>query len=339
VIPKAGDWGGITFRDSSRDDKTMLEHVLFRYASRPLLLEQAAPTLTQIAMEQNMYNGYGLAGGIWATNRWQNTGLPYYLIGNVSIDERSVLTIAPGVVVKSADSGLQVAGALDAQGSETQPIVFTALADDTYGGDTDNNGDAVTPDAGDWGGITFRDSSRDDKTVLDYVLLRYAYHPLLLEQAAPTLTQIAMEQNMYNGYSLAGGAWATNRWQNTGLPYYLTGNVSIDERSVLTIAPGVVVKGANSGLYVAGALDAQGSETQPIVFTALADDAYGGDTDNNGDAVIPKAGDWGGITFQNTENSSKSVLNYVHLRYGPESGYVIANGATPGSFQNVIIEP
>ena len=260
--------------------------------------------------------------------------------GDLSVGDTGSLNISPGVIVKLArGAGIYVQGILRIAGSEDNGVVFTALSDDEYGGDTDKSGDTVIPKPGDWRGISFADTSRDDKTVLDYVLLRYAANPVSLNNAAPTLTHIGMEQNQGNGYALSAGTWTTNRWQNTGLPYYLTGDVTVDERSVLTIAPGVMVKAKGSGVYVNGALDAQGTEAQPIVFTAWADDTLGGDTDNTGDTVTPKPGDWRGITFYNTINSAKSVLTHVRLRYGTKTGYSVAQGATPGRFQNVSVEP
>ncbi len=339
VAPKPGDWNGVYFNDSSRDDKARMNIVLLRYANNAVTLNRAAPTLSNIGMEQNRLNGYALESGSWGTNQWQNVGVPYVLRGDITVDERSMLTIAPGVVVKAAGSGLYVSGALDVRGTEAQPVIMTSLADDAYGGDTDGSGDTVAPKPGDWSGVYFDDSTRNDKTIMDYAVLRFAGRAITLNRAAPTLTHIGMEQNQVNGYALESGSWATNQWQNTGLPYVLRGDITVEERSTLTIAPGVVVKAAGSGLYISGVLDARGTPEQPVVMTSLADDGYGGDTDGNGDSVSPKSGDWSGVYFYKTDNSGKSALVNVLLRYARPPGYVLADGATPGTFESVSVGP
>jgi len=337
VLPSPGDWNGLYFYDSSRDDKTTLTYARFRYAGDPILLSNAAPTLTNIQLERNNVNGYALSSGGWTTSRWSNVGNPYVVQNDISVDDMSTLTIEPGVVVKFWRSRLYVSGVLLAQGSTDAPITFTSLADDEIGGDTDNNADMALPSPGNWNGLYFYDSSRDDKTTLSYVRFRYAGDPILLNNAAPTLTNIQLEQNNVNGYALSSGAWTTSRWSNVGNPYVVQNDVSLDDMSALTIDPGVVIKFWRSRLYVSGVLLAQGGEGQPIVFTSLADDTIGGDTDNNADAVLPGPGDWNGLYFYNTNNSNKSVLGDAAVRY-TQTAYTLADGAAP-TIERVAVMP
>jgi len=69
--------------------------------------------------------------------------------------------------------------------------------------------------------------------------------------------------------------------------YLTNSNMVLGASSTLTIEPGVVIKSGsfrNSYWTINGTLIAQGTSAEPIVFTSLYDDAYGGDTNNNADA-------------------------------------------------------
>ena len=84
----------------------------------------------------------------------------------------------------------------------------------------------------------------------------------------------------------------------------------VESGAVLTIEPGVIIKGANkyySSLVVKGALKAQGTSANPIVFTATTS--------------TPQTGDWSGIVFDNANNGS--ILEYVNFEYG---GYQVSYG-------------
>lgn len=96
-------------------------------------------------------------------------------------------------------------------------------------------------------------------------------------------------------------------WVAERSPYVLESNFTVSpivaNGAVLTIEPGVVIKGANKyypSLIVKGTLKAQGASDNMITFTV------------NGDN--PQAGDWSGVIFDNT--SGASVLENVVFEYG-----------------------
>jgi len=106
------------------------------------------------------------------------------------------------------------------------------------------------------------------------------------------------------------GTWTTN-----GSPYIVQSNSTVLAGTALTIEPGVVVRfQTNVGLTINGVMDAQGSESGPIVFTSLS--------------PSPKAGDWIGIKVSpiSGPNISIGVFNHcvIQCAVGGIKGTIIA---------------
>lgn len=88
--------------------------------------------------------------------------------------------------------------------------------------------------------------------------------------------------------------------------------------STLSIEPGVVIKFYNdAGLIISenAKILAQGTTTDPIVFTHLYDDSYGGDMNNDATSTAPYPGSWFGLRVESTTNND-SVFDNVIVRYG-----------------------
>jgi hypothetical protein len=84
------------------------------------------------------------------------------------------LTIEAGTIVKfDAQKGIGVAspGTLMVYGNATHPVIFTSSKDDSYGGDNNGDGNATSPQKGDWQHITLGISSGSS---LNYCKILYA---------------------------------------------------------------------------------------------------------------------------------------------------------------------
>jgi hypothetical protein len=223
------------------------------------------------------------------------------------------LTIAPEAVVKFA-KGLQITvetgGVLDALGSADLPIVFTSLADDAAGGDTNLDGSASRPAPGDWAGLV---ATGGQINLNESVSVRYSV--------------------VTHSFALAGN----ETWLGTSV-HYVTRDVTVPDGATLIIQPGAVVKfdwGVSINVEAGGSLVAQGSVAMPITFTSLEDDSVGGDTNGNGNATSPAAGDWNRIYV----NGGQATFDHVEIRYGAaedqgQSGLVHTSGSAMVTIAN-----
>jgi PKD repeat protein len=126
----------------------------------------------------NTINAFGISGNVKQdlTLSQSITGFPFVLVGDVTVYDNCTLTIPPGEIIKlsSLTTGIQSNGTIDAQGTNTQPIIFTSLLDDSYGGDLNGDGDATSPAPGDWEGILLNGSyDNDGNGFFDHCVIRY----------------------------------------------------------------------------------------------------------------------------------------------------------------------
>ncbi len=202
-----------------------------------------------------------------------------------------------------------------------------------------------------WGNITFTDAAG----LIQYVTVSESYYygvkcegsstptfdgvnilnsrldPIAMSlKSDPTFTNITFAGNGTNGIRILEGNLASNTTLRqrdvAGIENiaYIVENLVIQPSTKLTIEPGVVIKFYNyySDIIVNGALVADGSLTDLIVFTSLKDDSYGGDTNNDGNSSAPVGGDYRHVTFNASNIDSLNLINNCLVRYGGNTVYI-----------------
>ncbi|OQY58715.1 MAG: hypothetical protein B6245_10460 [Desulfobacteraceae bacterium 4572_88] len=146
-----------------------------------------------------------VGGIIEADTKWTAAESPYNVVGNILVSENVTLEIEPGTVIRFGIPPLptgyyiQVDGTLRAEGSEGQPILFTAE-------------NSESP----WGCIAFMDKSRDwneitsKGSVLDHCVIEYAGNnqeaAIVCISAAPMISNNIIRQSLSNGIRTLGGS-------------------------------------------------------------------------------------------------------------------------------------
>lgn len=140
----------------------------------------------------------------------------------------------------------------------------------------------------------------------------------------PDIDENTLSGNASNAIWVAGKIAESTTWEDRGYPIVLPGGFAqkIAAGVTLTLGPGLVVKlsqGPTSWVQVDGELIAEGTTENPITFTSIKDDSVGGDTNADGSATQPAAGDWRGFIFSpgtSNQGPGRASLDYVHARYG-----------------------
>lgn len=150
----------------------------------------------------------------------------------------------------------------------------------------------------------------------------------------PDISDNSIDDNEKNAIFLSGKLASDSTWG--GGPFVVQGpDVTIPSGRKLTIQPGSVVKALTGGspnsdgeIVANGDLDAQGTSADPIVFTRIADDSVGGDTNNDGPT---SSGRWRGINLY----TSASILDHVDVRHSAYGAVTLNGGISPSITNSV----
>jgi len=136
-----------------------------------------------------------VSGVITENTTWGlNDSTNYRVLGDVVVDRGVVLTIEAGVTIEFVTgTNLAVDGALDAKGTEANPIIFTS--------------NASSPSVNDWGTITLRGSTLE--STITWGIIEHASKAVTVESGEPSLVNCTIWNSEY-GLWVTGGSPTIN---------------------------------------------------------------------------------------------------------------------------------
>lgn len=138
---------------------------------------------------------------------------------------------------------------------------------------------------------------------------------IALALATSTFAQVPLSGNVSDG---SGGPLLSGTVYTVGIGF------TVPSGQTLTVQPGAIVKFSSGGFVsLLGTMNINASAANPAIFTSIADDAAGGDTNGDGSATVPVPGDWNGILA--SSNSDASVFTGLVARYGGSSSNGMVN--------------
>ncbi|BCE03605.1 right-handed parallel beta-helix repeat-containing protein [Marinicellulosiphila megalodicopiae] len=305
-----GDWGRITFNDSSVDFASILEYVNIRFggtgSNGALYIENASPTLSHVTIQDSAVHGLYIYG-VGSTSTLDHVVVENSDQIGLYARHSSNLTIVDSKFNNNGTYGVYSYQSAVLNIDRTQVkdnASWGVLFNDAVTGSSITNSEVTGNDRGLYIPITMVPSPEDQN-----ILVPNAQNALWV-RAGTRSTDLTLAQ--HNNIEAPGQIINS---------YYISGDWT-QNGGVLTIEPGVNVKFTDSGSLVVNAatLIAQGTQQERITFTSIHDDSAGGDLGRNGDATIARAGIWDGLTFNSTM-SSDSVFDYVDIKFGGNNGY------------------
>lgn len=286
-------WAGIRLNSSG----SVVNHAAVRHSTQAAAIRVesgSSPSITNSRITQSLYGVSVSAGGAPEISHNEITDISGYAIyyGSTGAPAGSQVNIHDNEIRRTGSAS----GAAVSVSVLSSSVAGTSLGDNLL---VDNDGMA----------ISYQGDSNSS---------------LPTDLGTNTLTD-----NEKNAAFVSGKVNASANW-GAGTYVINQWDLQVVAGATLTLHPGVVVKGVNGGsaasadgkLTANGVLDAQGTPSEPIVFTSLSDDSAGGDSNADGSTATTV---WSGVELQ----SSGSMLEHVQVRNSRYAAVAVNGGTSP----------
>lgn len=306
--PSPGNWSGIHIRRYADDSICMLDHCEISYASHNVQCTYASPTIRNckilFASSSNIYSNNYSSPVIENCEISRSNSYGVYCNGNAEAE------ITNSSVEENSSHGIYVTSTSNVSVSNT-----SISRNGSYG--------------------LYCTGANDSAIVSNCAFISNNSYPIRMH--AQKLQGITDCTYIDNGnqiiYVTAENISQDTIWPSQDIPYYITGHIYVrgqdggDNVTALTIEPGAVVMfsgnyyfyiGHDSNSSEPGALIAEGSAMEPIVFTTAS--------------FPPSLGSWKGLYFAKYCDDLVTSLKHVIVEYGGNSDpydNVCCNGSSP----------
>jgi pimeloyl-ACP methyl ester carboxylesterase len=176
-----------------------------------------------------------VTGTITENTLWTASSSPYIINGKITVAQGVTLTLEAGTVVKlRSELDITVDGALHVEGTENEPVYFTAQTDDSVGGDSNGDGTRSVPASGNWHGIKFNVGSTG---IFDRAIIRYAGYGY-----SSVVPQISSVHNLGGDISIRNSEFTQSSTCAVG---QMAGSVLVEHTSIHHMYCGIVANGGN----------------------------------------------------------------------------------------------
>jgi parallel beta-helix repeat protein len=319
-VPKAGDWAGLQFNSTTSVAATHVENVDLRYggsATGALLVSSADVTL------QSLHVSDSASAGIHVTQ-----ASPQILGCEVERSAQAGIYLAQGAGA-TPFSALLDGNRLEANQNGLEVNAYAAALNSP---EIRNN--QLLDNRG-WG--IYFDGAQSLSEPISGNEFRGNHWPARLPASAVPSAADAnvFGPNQVQALTIAGGE-RTEDLELSAISapgselhtYLLDDTLTVAEGQTLTVGAGVLIKARYAQILVGGILHVLGTTAQPVVLTSYQDDAYGGDTNEDGYLSRPIPGDWYGIAFYDPAPSGQSLIEHALIRYAANAVFTDTAGVT-----------